>query len=135
AVMWLIVAAVGASLWMRPPLRVDVVRDRGALARWNEQGQLENVYRLQLMNLVERSQTYRIRVESDAVPGLSVGQPAEVTLGSIEARWVPVSVHQPTDAASPKEGAHPVRFIVERVARGADGARDIVEHSTFVVPR
>ena len=135
AVMWLIVAAVGVSLWMRPPLRVDVVRDRGALARWNEQGQLENVYRLQIMNLVERSQTYRIRVESDAVPGLSVGQPAEVTLGSIEARWVPVSVQQSADAAMPKDGAHPVRFIVERVARGAEGAREIVEPSTFVVPR
>ena len=135
AVMWIIIAAVGASLWMRPPLRFDVVRDRGALARWNEQGQLENVYRLQVMNLVERGQTYRIRVESAEVPGLQLGTPAEVQLGSIEARWVPVSVHLPAETAPPKDGAHPVRFVVERVASARDNALEVVESSTFVVPR
>ena len=135
AVMWLIIAAVGASLWLRPPLRFDVVRDRGALARWNEDGQLENVYRLQLMNLVERPQTYRIRVESSELPGLSLGTPAEVTVGSIEARWVPVSIHLPADQAPPKDGAHPVRFVVERLATGGDASHQIAESSTFVVPR
>ena len=66
---------------------------------------------------------------------VAMGGDGQVTLGSIEARWVPVSVQQSADAAMPKDGAHPVRFIVERVARGAEGAREIVEPSTFVVPR
>ena len=137
AVMWLIMAAVAYSLWARPPFRVDVVRDRGALARWNEQGQLENVYRLQLMNVLERSQRYRIRVESDA-PALGkveLGSGAEVTLQSIEARWVPVTVHLPANSAPPAPGAYPLRFVVERIAAGEDAAHPVDEKSTFLVPR
>jgi polyferredoxin len=43
-----------ASLVVRVPLKVDVVRDRGSLARIVEGGRLENVYRLQIMNATER---------------------------------------------------------------------------------
>ncbi|MBH9578545.1 cytochrome c oxidase accessory protein CcoG [Inhella proteolytica] len=137
AALWLIVAAVAASLWWRPPLRFDVVRDRGALARWNEQGQLENVYRLQLMNVVERPQRYRIRVEpvDAALTQLQLGSGTEIELGPIEARWVPVTVHLPADTAPPAPGAHALRFVIERVAQGADSSRSVEEKSTFVVPR
>jgi hypothetical protein len=125
AVMLLIVAAVMGSLLTRPPFRYDIVRDRGALGRWNEQGQLENVYRLQIMNVLERQQRYRIRVESeDAVlQGVQVaGGALEVTLGPIEARWVPVAVHLPEGAAPTQTGAHTLHFVVERVAQGEDAA-------------
>jgi cytochrome c oxidase accessory protein FixG len=137
-VMWLIIALVAASLYLRPPFRYDVVRDRGSLGRWNEQGQLENVYRLQLMNVLERPQRYRIRVESDAagLKGLTVaGGAQEVLLQPIEARWVPVSLHLPEGVAPQQKGAHPVRFIVERVADGSDGQRVLTENTTFVVPK
>lgn len=137
AVMWLIVAAVGWSLWARPPLRFDVVRDRGALARWNEQGQLENVYRLQLMNLVERPQRYRVSVRSAAagLQDLALGAGQTLTLQPIEASWLPVTVHLPADRAPPEAGAHPIQFVVERLVEGDDPGREVVEKSTFVVPR
>ncbi|MBB5203857.1 cytochrome c oxidase accessory protein FixG [Inhella inkyongensis] len=133
----LITAAVAYSLWTRPPLRFDVVRDRGALARFNEQGQLENVYRLQLMNVLERAQRYRIRVESSAaaLQGLSLGVSATVELAPIEARWVPVTVHLPAEQAPPSAGAHELHFVVERLADGDDSAYPVREKSTFVVPR
>jgi cytochrome c oxidase accessory protein FixG len=137
-VMWLIIAAVATSLYLRPPFRYDVVRDRGSLGRWNEQGQLENVYRLQVMNVVERSQRYRIRVETDdaALAGLQVGAHVqELVLNPIEARWVPVTVHLPEGVAPQQSGAHAVRFVVERVAAGADGERVLTEKTTFVVPK
>jgi cytochrome c oxidase accessory protein FixG len=134
-VMLLIVAAVIASLVMRPPFRYDVVRDRGSLGRWNEQGQLENVYRLQIMNVVEREQRYRVRVESDGLQGLQTGRGAEVVLGPIEARWVPITVHLPEGVLPHQTGAHPIRFVVERVAQGDDGSREIPEKTTFMVPR
>jgi len=138
AVLWTIIAAVGASLWMRAPFRYDVVRDRASLGRWNEQGQLENVYRLQLMNVVERSQRYRIRVETEdpALAGLQVAAGAQdVLLKPIEARWVPVRVHLPEGVAPQQTGAHALRFVVERLADGDDAARSIEEKTTFVVPR
>ncbi|MES2482740.1 MAG: cytochrome c oxidase accessory protein CcoG, partial [Pseudomonadota bacterium] len=44
------------SLVMRTPLKVDVVRDRAALSRIVAGGQIENVYRLQVMNATEAHQ-------------------------------------------------------------------------------
>src|SRR6185369_6956459 len=49
-VLVLIAIAFVASLWLRKPFRVDVVRDRGTLARLVDDGRIENVYRLQVMN-------------------------------------------------------------------------------------
>ncbi len=138
AVMVLIVVAVAASLALRPAFRFDVVRDRGSLGRWNEQGQLENVYRIQLMNVVERKQRYRIHVETDdaVLAGLQVGQgAAAVELNPIEARWVPVAVHLPEGVAPSATGAHSVRFVVERVQQGDDTPLILSEKTTFVVPR
>jgi hypothetical protein len=54
-----ITVALGVSLYLRTPLKVDVIRDRGALARMVEQGRIENVYRLQLMNATEATQVYK----------------------------------------------------------------------------
>ncbi|MBN8504746.1 MAG: cytochrome c oxidase accessory protein CcoG [Burkholderiales bacterium] len=137
-VMLLIVLAVAASLFMRAPFRYDVVRDRASLGRWNEQGQLENVYRLQIMNVLESSQRYRVRVEGDGqvLPGLQVARSVqEVTLGPIEARWVPVAVHLPEGTLPSKTGAHSIRFVVERIAQGDDASYEIAEKTTFMVPR
>jgi cytochrome c oxidase accessory protein FixG len=53
-VLVLICAALLTSLFMRTPFKVDVVRDRGALARQVEDGWVENVYRLQIMNALPR---------------------------------------------------------------------------------
>ena len=62
AILALIVAGVGAALALRVPLKLDVIRDRGAMGREVEDGMIENVYRLQIMNTSEKAQTYRIRV-------------------------------------------------------------------------
>ncbi|MES2942517.1 MAG: cytochrome c oxidase accessory protein CcoG, partial [Pseudomonadota bacterium] len=50
------------SLLMRSPFKVDVVRDRGAIARMVGQGLIENVYRLQIMNATEHEQNYSLNV-------------------------------------------------------------------------
>jgi polyferredoxin len=42
-----------ASLVVRTPLKVDIVRDRAALSRIVAGGKLENIYRLQIMNATE----------------------------------------------------------------------------------
>ncbi|MCW5663945.1 MAG: cytochrome c oxidase accessory protein CcoG [Piscinibacter sp.] len=129
-----IVAAFGASLALRSPFRVDVVRDRGALARLVEDGRIENVYRLQLMNATESPQQYRIEVEG--IPGIRLASPAEVQVGATEARWVPVAVQIPPEAAaSLGAGAHAIRFEIKRQAGHDAGQAEVHEKSTFVVPR
>src|SRR6476661_4533117 len=50
AILLAIVTAFGLSLAMRTPLKMDVLRDRGAMGREVDGGVIENVYRLQIMN-------------------------------------------------------------------------------------
>ncbi len=135
AIMVVIVAAFAASLALRTPFRVDVVRDRGALARLVDDGRVENVYRLQLMNALESPQ--RFRIEAAGLAGVAVTVPrAEVTVGPTEARWVPVAVQLPPEAAAALgAGAHPLRFTVTRLPDAGGGAVEVHEKSTFVVPR
>ncbi len=129
-----IVAAFGASLALRSPFRVDVVRDRGALARLVEDGRIENVYRLQVMNATESPQRYRIEVEG--IPGIRLASPAEVQVSATESRWVPVAVQIPPEAAaSLGAGAHAIRFEIKRQAGHDADKAEVHEKSTFVVPR
>jgi cytochrome c oxidase accessory protein FixG len=135
AVLVLIVGALVASLALRTPFRVDVVRDRASLARLVDDGVIENVYRLQLMNASEAGQTFRLSV--DGLPGAMIDGATEVRVGPTEARWVTVAVRLPPEAANAAgPGAHAIRFGVERVESLAGKApATAAEKSTFVVPR
>src|SRR5437763_6807227 len=53
-----IAAAFVTSLVLHQPLKVDVLRDRGVLAREVSPGVIENVYRLQIMNTDEAVHRY-----------------------------------------------------------------------------
>ena len=119
--------ALLTSLSLRVPLKVDVVRDRAALSRLVAGGQLENVYRLQIMNATEAPQRYRI--SASGLEGLTVASEPEVEIGPAESRWVPVLLRIPYGSAS--EGSHAVHFEVQTV----QGAAHVTEKSVFLVPR
>ncbi|WP_286848489.1 FixG Ig-like domain-containing protein, partial [Hydrogenophaga sp. 70-12] len=120
--------AVLGSLWLRTPLKVDVIRDRGALAREVEQGRVENVYRLQIMNATEVAQTYELRVEG--LPGIALASGDRVEVAPAEVRAVAARVQVPPGVAA--SGSHPIQFEV----RAAQDERVRVrEKSTFLVPR
>jgi cytochrome c oxidase accessory protein FixG len=134
AILVAIVLAFGASLLLRSPFRVDVVRDRGALARLVEDGRIENVYRLQVMNASEAPQRFRIEVEG--IKGAKLATGAEVDVAATESRWVPVAVQIPPEsAAALGPGAHGIHFEIKRLAGHESGQAEVREKSTFVVPR
>ncbi|CAM3720282.1 cytochrome c oxidase accessory protein CcoG [Roseateles saccharophilus] len=134
AVLLLIGSAVLYSLLSRHSFRVDVVRDRASLARLVEDGWIENVYRLQIMNAAESPQRYR--VAADGLPGLQLGQATVVEVGPADARWVAVSLRMPPEAAQAlKPGAHPLRWQVSREGQNGGDSETVSEKSTFVVPR
>jgi polyferredoxin len=135
AVLLLICVALLTSLWLRAPFKVDVVRDRGSIARQVEDGWIENVYRLQIMNTTEQAQRYR--VSPRGLPQLSADLAGDIVVAPAEARWVPVTVRVPPQVAeSAGPGAHGIEFVVERIADTADEPSRIqVEKSTFLVPR
>jgi cytochrome c oxidase accessory protein FixG len=121
AVLW--------SLASRHAFRVDVVRDRATLARQVEDGWIENVYRLQLMNATEAPQ--QLSVDIEGLAGLQLSRGTRVSLGPAEARWVTVALRLPPEAAQQlKPGAQPVRWLIR-----SEGGDSVAEKSTFVVPR
>jgi polyferredoxin len=110
------------------------VRDRSTLARQVEDGEVENVYRLQIMNATEMPQNYRVTV--DGLPGLRLRDAVAVSIAPTEARWVSVTLRVPAETATQTPaGAHEVHFNIEREAQGSEPARSLREKSTFVLPR
>jgi cytochrome c oxidase accessory protein FixG len=134
SILVVVSAAVLASLVLRTPFKVDVVRDRASLARIVDEGRIENVYRLQVMNASEATQRYRIAVAG--LPGAQVVGAGEVEVGPAAARWVPLAVRVPAEAAQGAGGgAHRIDFTITQAAdaQGRTWQRD--ERSTFVIPR
>jgi cytochrome c oxidase accessory protein FixG len=120
--------AVMVSLFMRVPLKVDVIRDRGALARMVEQGRIENVFRLQIMNATESTQRYAIVVSG--LPGVVIASENEVEVLSTEVRSAVLRVQIPPGATSP--GSHPIQFVIRSL--GEDPV-EVSEKAAFLVPR
>ena len=135
AILLVVVGTLVLSLATRSPFRVDVVRDRASLARTVEQGRIENIYRLQVMNATELPQRYRTQVSGLA--GITITSAAELEVASAQARWVTVSVQLPPEsAAAAGAGAHAIEFRIERVQAQPDDKPALrLEKSTFVVPR
>ncbi len=126
AILVAITIALIASLLLRTPFRVDIVRDRATLARIVDGGQIENVYRLQIMNATEQPQTYTLA--ADGLPGLQLVTEKSVTIEGAQSLWVPVRLQLPYGAA--KSGSHEIHFSVQ-----APGIGDVREKSIFMVPR
>jgi polyferredoxin len=131
AVLVVICTLFAVSVAVRDPFRVDVVRDRSTLARIVDEGRIENVYRLQLMNATEHPQRYRVGVSGLA--GAALADAAELELQASEARWLTVAVRvAPETAAAAGPGAHEIHFDLTR-ANALE--RLVSEKSTFVIPR
>ncbi|MBK8527554.1 MAG: cytochrome c oxidase accessory protein CcoG [Rubrivivax sp.] len=135
AILWIILGAFAWSIAVRDPFRVDVVRDRSSLARVVDDGRIENVYRLQVMNNAEQQQRYRFTV--DGLPAMVITDRAEVTLGPAEAQWFTLHVQLPFEGGRQAgAGAHAIHFEIERLpAHAGDRVVRLREKSTFVVPR
>ena len=128
AVLGTITAAMLWSLMTRTPLRVDVVRDRGAVGHTVQQGEIENVYRLQIMNATEVNQKYVLNVSG--IEGVRIMSGTEVSVDAASAKWLPVRLQIPPNFSN--AGAHPVAFTV--TAYGSEQTT-VTEKSIFLIPR
>ncbi|MFP5467977.1 MAG: cytochrome c oxidase accessory protein CcoG [Gammaproteobacteria bacterium] len=127
-ILAVITIAVFTSLFLRTPLKVDIIRDRGSLARMVEYGRIENVFRLQIMNATEQTQVYRVTVEG--LDGITIASETDVEVLPTEVRAAPMAVQIPPDSASP--GSHPIRFTIRSTGESVD---EVVEKAVFLVPR
>ncbi len=127
SILMVIVLAIFVSLATRTPFKVDVVRDRGVMARVVDAGKTENVYRLQVMNATETDQRYRFSVAG--LPGLVLTSEDTVSVRSTEARTVPMRVQLPFEGAP--VGSHEIQIVIESL----DSPGKLVEKTTFLVPK
>ena len=131
----LIFAGFMYSLVARESLKVDVIRDRGALGREISGGLIENVYRLQIMNTNDKPVTLQVTV--DGVTGATVGlaenpQVYQLWVDGSTNRMVPVVVRAPVDQVKP--GVYDISITVSGLE--IDGTQEhVIEKSSFFVPQ
>lgn len=123
----LIVAAFFTTLALRTPLKLDVIRDRGAMGREVEDG-IENVYRLQVMNTAENAHRFRIAVSG--IASIRLATPETITLDGASSRAVPVRVR--IDQGSAAGGSNRIEFSLEALD---DPSLKVQEQAVFFVPR
>jgi polyferredoxin len=111
ALIVVLAGALAAGVYLRNPLKVDVIRDRGALMRDTADGRVENVYRLQIMNTSEQAR--RFVVSASGLPGLEVVAEQPVRVGAAVTEAVAVAVR--ADPAVVSAGSHPIVFHVRDV--------------------
>jgi cytochrome c oxidase accessory protein FixG len=103
-----ITAALGVALALRVPLKVDLIRDRSALAREAEGGQVENVYRMQVSNTTESRRVFT--VTASGLPGLQVASETRFEVGPATVASIPVRLLADAEQVSP--GSHKVTVEV-----------------------
>jgi len=127
ALLLLLSLGLVVSLAMRPAFKVDVNRDRGVMSRLVSGGKVENVYQLQITNVTEAKETYRVSVSG--IDGLSMASQTQFTVEPANERLVAVSL-QIADGAI-RSGTHPIMFEVEAL-----GTKErITQKSIFYMSR
>lgn len=90
AVLLALVAGLSYSIVIRVPLELDIIRDRNQLYRETNDGLIENIYTLKIMNMDNRQHQYRLRAEGINGLELIMDQPEIIvetgTVADITAR-------------------------------------------------
>jgi cytochrome c oxidase accessory protein FixG len=126
AILWTLVVGTAAALALRVPLKVDVIRDRGSLAREVDEGAIENVYRLQIMNASESPRVFHIT--ASGIPTLTVAGESFFAVEGAGTRMVPVKLRVAGGEARP--GSHRIEFEVGAMGEPRVSVR---ERSVFLV--
>ena len=127
-VLLAIISVVIGSLLTRTPLKMDVIRDRGSMGREIENGLIENVYRLQIMNTEEAAHRYRISVSG--IDGIVLQGASDIALGPTESRGMPVNLRIPAGAG--EQGSNKI-FVTITDTDNPDV--QVSEKAVFFVPR
>ncbi len=126
----ILVAITVATIWSlatRVPLKVDVIRDRSLLAREADDGRIENVYNLKIMNTTEEPKRYSLAVEG--MDGIEIVGERIVEVASAENHEVTIVVRVPPESG--KKGANTIYFDIK--AQNHDKIA-VHEKASFLMP-
>ena len=127
SVLVAIIAATAWSLSTRVPLRVDLLRDRSTLYREADDGRIENVFMMHVMNTDEVAHRYSIGVSG--VDGIEIASDRVVEVPAMSNKNFLV-VASVEDGVVPK-GSNKILFEIR--AQG-DEAVAVKEKTTFYMP-
>jgi cytochrome c oxidase accessory protein FixG len=120
-----ITVALVVAVAVRVPLKVDVIRDRGALAREVDDGRIENTYRLQVMNTSEGS--HRFIVTAAGIDGLQIASDAEFELPGATSQSVVIRLRAAPESL--RSGSNPVTL---KIAAVDDPSMQVSEKTVFL---
>ncbi|MGE5472390.1 MAG: cytochrome c oxidase accessory protein CcoG [Bacteroidota bacterium] len=127
AILVLITGLSGWFLAHRIPLKVDIIRDRSTLAREADDGQIENIFTLQIMNTEERPHRYKVTV--DGLPGVTILDNHDVDVPAATLQSYMAIVRAQPDAGN--KGANPIHFAI--VAEDNPDIK-VREKASFMLP-
>ncbi|MEY4593444.1 MAG: cytochrome c oxidase accessory protein CcoG [Pseudomonadota bacterium] len=126
-ILGLLVIATTWSMSVRVPLKVDLIRDRSSLAREADDGRIENIYTMKIMNATESPHVYSISVSG--LDGVDLVSEKEIAVEAASNHEVTVSVRVAEDVA-PK-GSHKIYFDVQAKE---DAKIAVHEKASFILP-
>jgi cytochrome c oxidase accessory protein FixG len=109
ALLVLLIGGWSTALLLRKPLALDVIRDRNALYRLLDDGRVENVYDVKIINKSEQAHRFRISVTGPGVLSLDP-EPAVFTVAAGEVFPAGIRVRRP---AFDPVGSESVRITVQ----------------------
>lgn len=110
-ILWSVIGVLIGHIATRMPVKLDVMRDRGALSREVKNGVIENVYRVNLINSAEQDRTFRISV--NGLPTLAIDTDENIDMAAASTRTVALRVRAEPDAG--EAGSNPIQIVVEAV--------------------
>jgi len=127
AILSLIVLATAWGLSTRVPLKVDVIRDRATLAREADDGRIENIYTLRIMNTEEEPRRYALSVSG--LEGVEIVGERIVEVAGATTESVLVSVRVPPESGG--KGANQIFFEIKAQNHDKVAVR---EKASFMLP-
>ena len=137
ALLCIFIIGLVTSLSLRSTLDIDVVRDRGLLGREIPGGLIENVYRVQVINMTENAETFEISATGDNMQNAQVytndGVSNTIHVEPFANQWVPMVIRVPMDDVKPGES-----YKIDVWAKGQSkdhGALEASESNSFYAPK
>ena len=128
-ILSIVVAGILYGLLTRIPLEVDILRDRNVLYTETDEGLIQNVYNLKIINMDGQDQRYRLSVSG--LEGVKVlGQTDDIAIPSGAVADLPLRVE--VDPVELKSTSSEIIFHVESLI---SPDLKVEEHARFLGPR
>jgi cytochrome c oxidase accessory protein FixG len=92
AILSAITIALGVALYLRTPLKANIIRDRANMVRETDEGLLENVYRMQIINMDEKPHRYTLTASGVDNLVVTTSDPLPLEVGPASTRVVSVGL-------------------------------------------